>query len=199
MAHQVIALNCPNCGAAVDAGQKTCLFCKQPVVITTFNSVYSMPMSLVNKYAGTYKNALLSDPENKELNISIAMCYLKLKLYDKALGAFEKAVEDNFDNSETFFYAAVCLLKGQKAFNTPVDDIKKALDYIKAAILIEPRGVYYLFSAYIKYDFYERKYLNITPNYLDELREAKNNNLTSADAQMLFDTLGKPIPEQLNL
>ena len=199
MAHQILALNCPNCGAAVDAGQKTCLFCKQPVVITTFNSVYSMPIPLVNKYASTYKNALSNDPENKELNTSIAMCYLKLKLYDKALGAFEKAVEDNFDNSETIFYAALCLLKGQKAFNTPVNDIKKALDYINAAILIEPRGVYYLFSAYIKYDFYERKYLNITPTYIDELQEAKNNKLTSADAQMLFDTLGKPMPEQMKV
>lgn len=199
MAHQVIALKCPNCGDAVDSGQKNCKFCKQPIIISTFNSVYSMPMPLVNKYIGSYKQVLSDDPTNKELNNSIAMCYLKLRLYDKALGAFEKAVEDNFDNSESFFYAAVCLLKGQKAFNTPVDDIKKALDYIKAAILIEPRGVYYLFSAYIKYDFHERKYLNITPNYNDELREAKNNGLTSADTQMLFDTLDKPIPEQMKI
>ena len=103
MAHQVIALNCPNCGAAVDTGQKTCIFCKQPVIISTFNSVYSMPVPLVNKYAGTYKQVLSSDPDNKEINNSIAMCYLKLKLYDKALGSFEKALEDNFDNSETFF------------------------------------------------------------------------------------------------
>lgn len=199
MAHQVLSLKCPNCGDAVDTGQKTCKFCKQPIIISTFNSVYSMPMPLVNKYIGSYKQVLSDDPNNKELNNSIAMCYLKLRLFDKALWAFEKAVEDNFDNSESFFYAAICLLKGQKAFNTPVDDIKKALDYIRAAILIEPRGVYYLFSAYIKYDFYERKCLNITPNYIDELREAKNNNLTSADTLMLFDVLGKPIPEQINV
>lgn len=44
------------------------------------------------------------------------MCYLKLKLFDKALSAYEKAIEDNFDNSEIYFYAAICLLKGQKAF-----------------------------------------------------------------------------------
>ena len=199
MTLQVINLNCPNCSATVDSGQKTCLYCKQPVVITTFNSVYSMPVPLVNKYASMYKNALSNDPENKELNFSIAICYLKLKLYEKALVAFEKALEDNFDNSEIFFYAAVCLLKGQKAFNTPANDIKKALDYIKAAILIEPRGVYYLFSAYLKFDFYERKYLNITPTYLDELKDAKNNSLSFTDAQVLFEILGKPIPEQFNI
>jgi tetratricopeptide (TPR) repeat protein len=75
-----------------------------------------MPLGKVNKYAATYQSALSENPVNKDLNNSIAMCYLKLKLYDKALGFFEKAIEDNFDNSETFFYASICLLKGQKAF-----------------------------------------------------------------------------------
>lgn len=69
------------------------------------------------------------------------MCYLKLKLYDKALSAFEKAMEDNFDNSETFFYAAICLLKGRKAFLLNRTEIDKAEEYINAAIMIEPRAV----------------------------------------------------------
>lgn len=59
------------------------------------------------------------------------MCYLMLKLYDKALPAFEKAMEDNFDNSETFFYAAVCLLKGRKAFLLTRPEIDKIEEYNK--------------------------------------------------------------------
>jgi tetratricopeptide (TPR) repeat protein len=51
-------------------------------------------MPAVNKMAGAYKNALAESPNNQELNNSLAMCYLKLKLYDKALPAFEKALAE---------------------------------------------------------------------------------------------------------
>ena len=113
-----------------------------------------MTMPQVNKYAGEYKKALKDEPDDIELNSSIAMCYLKLKLYDKALVAFEKAMEDNFDNSETFFYAAVCLLKGKKPFTYSRKIIDQVLEYINAALMIEERGLYYYFIAYIKYDYF---------------------------------------------
>lgn len=60
------------------------------------------------------------------------MCYLKLKMYDKALGAFEKAIEDNFDDSEIYFYAAICLLNGKKAFLNQRPTIDKILEYLNA-------------------------------------------------------------------
>lgn len=116
MAHQAIDLRCPGCGAPVSIGETTCNYCYRPVIISTFNSVYGMSISDVKKYAGVYRNVLAQNPDNTELNNSIAMCYLKLKLYDKAQFAFAKAIEDNFDNSETYFYAAVSLLKGKKLF-----------------------------------------------------------------------------------
>ena len=195
MAHQVIALKCPNCGDAVDTGQKTCKFCKQPIIISTFNSVYSMPMPLVNKYTGTYKQALIDNPNNKELNNSIAMCYLKLKLYDKALEAFEKAMEDNFDNSETFFYAAICLLKGQKAFLAQRPTIDKIEEYINAANMTEPKGIYYYFWAYIKYDYFSRKFFNTKPTYQEAYAEAQQKGLSPFDVEQLYAILGVNKPE----
>ena len=89
MSHQVVELNCPGCGARVSTAQKECDWCHKPIVISTFNSVYTMPMPEVNKYAGVYRKALTENPDNTELNKSIAMCYLKLKMYAKALEAFE--------------------------------------------------------------------------------------------------------------
>ncbi len=71
---------------------------------------------MVNKYVNSFSAALKSTPDNDLLNISAAMCYLKLKLYDKAKFAFEKAIENDIDNSEAYFYAAVSLLKGKKHF-----------------------------------------------------------------------------------
>lgn len=199
MSQQVVELNCPGCGARVSTGQSECEWCHKPVVITTFNSVYSMPIPEVNKYAGAYRKALGDNPQNDFLNKSVAMCYIKLKLYDKALEAFEKAIEENFDDSETYFYAAVCLLKGKKAFLAQRCDIEKAIEYINAANMIEPRGLYYYFLAYIKYDFFERKYLNTTPNYVECLGLANSMGVSAYDIGMLFDILGVEIPAVLSL
>lgn len=165
MAHQVIDMKCPGCGAPTSTGETTCKYCHRPVIISTFNSVYSMPLPEVNKYAGAYRKALSENPDSTELNNSVAMCYLKLKLYDKAAEAFERAMEDNFDNSETFFYAAICRLKGKKAFLASRADIDKIEEYIQAALMIEPKGIYYYFWAYIKQDYFARK-ANKTISYI---------------------------------
>jgi tetratricopeptide (TPR) repeat protein len=197
MATKVIDIKCPGCGAAVDTGQKTCKYCKQPIVISTFNSVYEMPAPLINKYAAAYRQALGESPDNQELNNSIAMCYLKLKLYDKALAAFEKAMGDNFDNSETFFYAAICLLQGKKAFMTPRTVIDKIEEYINAALMIEPRGVYYYFWAYIKNDYYGRKFFNTSPSWQEVLEMAGGAGVSPHDIEQLYGILGVARPESL--
>jgi tetratricopeptide (TPR) repeat protein len=190
MAVTSIRLECPSCGAAVSQGQKECASCCNPLAISTFNSVASMPMPLVNKYAVAAREALQKEPNAQDLNNTVAFCYLKLKLYDKALVAFEKAMEDNFDNSETFFYAAVCLLKGKKAFVAPRDDINTIEEYINAALAIEPKGIYYYFGAYIKQDYYERKFLNTSPTSQELLATANEAGLSDFDVSQLRAILG---------
>lgn len=194
MAHSVVELNCPGCGARVSTSQKECDWCHKPIVISTFNSVYSMSLPEVNKYAGVYRKALSENPNNTDLNKSVAMCYLKLKMYDKALAAFEKAVEDNFDDSETYFYAAICCLNGKKAFLAQRSLIDRAIEYIDAANMIEPKGIHYYLLAYIKYDYFERKYLNTTPNYQECLMMAEQEGVSPHDASELFGILGVANP-----
>lgn len=194
MGYNVIDLTCPGCGAPVSINQKVCEYCDRPVIISTFNSVYSMSVTDINKYKKSYTQALANSPDNPQLNSSIAMCYLKLRLYDKALEAFEKAIEDDFDNSETYFYAAVSLLKGKKAFLAQRADINKATDYINAALMIEPKGIYYYFLAYIKYDFFERKFLNTAPDYRECFYKAHSTGVSEHDISMLFDILGVDKP-----
>jgi tetratricopeptide (TPR) repeat protein len=193
MAYQTVDIKCPGCGALVSTDQKTCEYCGRPIVISTFNSVSSMPLQEVNKYAKAYKNVLLQHPDHSELNNSAAMCYLKLKLYDQAQLAFEKAIEDNFDNSETYFYAAVTLLKGQKPFLRNRDEIQKILDYLNAAIMIEERGIYYYFMAYIKKDYFERKYLISRPKSNELLEIAKQKGYSEYDVKQLEDILNVAI------
>ncbi|MGM9522257.1 MAG: tetratricopeptide repeat protein [Oscillospiraceae bacterium] len=197
MAQQVVEIKCPSCGAPVSTGQTECIYCHNPVIISTFNSVYNMSPLDLNKYANSYRKALAENPDNQELNNSIAMCYLKLKLYDKALPAFEKAMEDNFDNSETFFYAAICLLGGKKAFVAMRPTIDKILEYINAALMIEPRGIYYYFLAYIKYDYFSRKYFKTSPTYQEALAMASQAGYSPYDVEQLFAIMGVDRPSCL--
>ena len=188
---------CRNCGAVADIGQTKCRYCKQPVLISTFNSVYAMPIQMVNQYTAEYRTALQHEPEAKDLNNSIAICYLKLKLYGKALRAFEKVLEGNFDNTEALFYAAVCLLDGKKAFLALRPEIDKIESYINAALSIESRGIYHYFLAYIKYDYFNRKYLNTTPTYQEALQAANKAGVSPNDIEQLYEILGVQRPEVL--
>ena len=148
----------------------------------------------INAYANTYRKIISAEGDTARIDNAIAMCYLKLKMYDKALQSFEKAIEDDFDNPETYYYAAVCTLGGKKAFLNSHDNIDKAETYINAALMIEPRGIFYYFLAYIRYDFYERKFLNASPDYRQCLAQAINAGVSDADKTILFETLGVPDP-----
>ena len=194
---EVIDLACPGCGAPVSTSDAVCKYCRRPVVITTFNSVYAMSLPEVNKYAGAYTRALADAPEDQKLNTSAAMCFLKLKMYSKASAAFAKAVEENFDNSEIFFYAAISLLAGKKAFLAMRPTINKIEEYINAALMIEPKGIYYFFWAYIRYDYHARKHLSVSPSWNELFSEAKKAGLSKTDVDQLFAILGVPCPDAL--
>ena len=195
---QIINLNCPGCGAPVSTEQEICMYCQRPIVIASFSDVQSMPPVELNKYANAYRKALSENPDNQEINTSIAFCYLRLKLYDKALSAFEKAMEDNFDNSETFFYAAICVLGGKKAFLVQRTEIDKIEEYVNAAMMIEPRGIYHYFIAYIKYDYFERKFFSTSPTYREALANANDAGVSPSDIEQLFGVLGVPRPDALS-
>jgi len=194
MAYKVIELYCPGCGARVTIDQKICSYCGKPIIVSTFNSVSSLSLPEINKYAGEYGRALGENPDDGQLNHSIALCYLKLKLYDKALQSFEKAIQNNFDNSETFFYAAVCLLEGKKPFLHQRTVIDRVLEYVNAALAIEPKGIYYYFLAYVKYDYFARKFFRISPSYQETLDLAKQCGLSEYDVNRLYDLLCVPRP-----
>ena len=197
MVTQVHDTTCRSCGFPADIGQTKCKKCKNPVLISTFNSVYAMPMSMVKQYAAEYRTALQNEPDARDLNNGLAMCYLKLKLYDKALNAFEKAIEDNFDNPETFYYAAICLLGGKKAFLAQRPEIDKIEEYINAALAIEPKGIYYYFWAYIKYDYFFRKSFITFPTYKELLNQSLTFGLSEYDISQLFSVLCLSRPECL--
>lgn len=197
MAHQIVELECPGCGKAITTSTQQCPQCFREIVISTFNSVSGMSPLEINKQANAYRKAMVNNPDNQTLNMSIAFCYLKLKLYDKAIPCFEKAIEDNFDNSETYFYAAIALLKGKKAFLAPRSVIDKIEEYLQAAIMIEPKGIYHYFWAYIRYDHHFRKSYRMSPNYQELFAQAKQIGLSQTDVLELYKILEVERPSVL--
>lgn len=196
MEAESLTLECPGCGRPVAVGQKECS-CGRPLVITTFRSVAEMSLPGLNKYSRFYQKALGQQPESPELNQSVAMCYLKLKLYAKAYDAFSKAIENDIDNSESYFYAAVSLLEGKKPFVTPRDRIDKIESLLGAATMIEPRGFYYVFWAYIKFDYFKRKFFMTSPDYRGMMEMADECGYSPLDKENLFALLGVDCPREL--
>jgi tetratricopeptide (TPR) repeat protein len=196
MVNEISNLSCPSCGASVEMSAKTCNFCRQPVIISTFNSVQDMSFGDLNKYANSYRKSLSENPSNPEINGSLGMCYLKLNLYNNAVKAFARAVENDVNNSEIYFYAAISLLDGKKAFLTQRSVIDQVEQYVNAATALEPRGIYFYFLAYIKYDYFFRKKFNTIPSYEDFLETAAEVGLSENDKMQLFDILKVSKPEE---
>lgn len=180
---EVISLKCPNCNSGVDTSMKECPACDKPIIIRQASQTAAMPMPLVNKYLGAYRSLGNQYPDNKDINTAIGICFLKLKMYDKALDAFEKAMPDNFDNAEPFYLAAVSLLQGKKAFLAPRASIDKIEEYLNAAAMIEMRPIFYYFMAYVKKDYFERKYLNTNPSWQELLQQAEEYGLQTCDVE----------------
>ena len=187
---EIISLSCPNCGAPVSTRQNNCEYCQSPVIITSFTNIADMPLPQISKYADSYKKTLAENPDSQDLNLSIGICYLRLKMYEKASASFEKAMEDNFDNPEPFFLAAVSLLRGKKPFVTLRPVIDKIEEYLNAAVMIEPRAVFYYFMSYIKQDYYNRKFFKTSPTSEELYATAIQYGLTETDIQSFHSMIG---------
>ena len=191
-------MKCPNCGASITTSTKKCEFCFSDIMVKSFSALSSMPLPQVNKYMATYRAAAVEHPDNNDVNASIGMCFLKLKKYDQALAAFEKAQADNFEDDTPFFYAAVARLKGRKPFLCSRPEIDAMETDINAALSIEPQAVHYYFLSYIGRDYFKRKFLRHEPAWEDMMNEAINNGLSPADVEEFHAMVGTPVDISLD-
>lgn len=197
---QVVSFECPGCGAPLSTDMKECPYCHGPVLITSFHHLYDVKREELKKYSEGYKKASRKEPDSTELKMSAALCFLRLKLYDIALEYFEQLMKEDYDNSENYFYAAICLLQGKRAcVITQLPLIRKAQNYLSAAIDLDERGVYHLFLAYLKLDYYAKKHLKVSPSWDEELAMARASYLTAEDARILFNLLNVEIPDKLRV
>ena len=195
MANTVVEMKCPGCGARVNVGQRDCEYCHKPIVISTLNTLDQIGVPELSKYVASYNQTLNVDPSNASISTALALCFLKLGRYDQAIEALNKAQTMDLENSELYFYEAIAVLKGKKAFLVPREIINKAIECLESAIMLEPKGIYYYFLAYLKYDYYYRKHLKTLPDYKAVLAEAQMVGVSDYDITQLFEMLRVPKPD----
>jgi tetratricopeptide (TPR) repeat protein len=195
------AIKCGACGKVIESSQlvdgEICPVCDEPARIKHYQTIAAMPLPQVNKYVAAFQAQVAETPNDTSVNFSLAICFLKLKLHEKALPFFEKAMEDNFADPGPYYYAAVCLLKGKKAFLAMRPEIDAIERYLEAAISIEPQGIFYYFQAYIKYDYYSRKFFKTSPTWEESLSAANEKGVTESDINELYELLCVERPNSL--
>lgn len=190
-------MKCPNCGASITTQTKQCEYCQSDILVKSFKNLAAMPTPQVNKYMASYRSAAAEHPDNKDLNTSVGLCFLRLKKYDQAIEYLVKAQAENFDDATPFFYAAVARLQGKKPFMHNRQEIDKMMEDIQAAMDIEPSAEQYYFMSYIKRDYFKRKFLNTTPTWEEYMQEAVDNGLTAADVEEFHAMTGTPVDIEL--
>ena len=195
MSYNIVNLECPGCATPLSPDMKNCPSCGRKLYISSMEAVKNESLPGINKALSGYSKALAGSPDDPNLNTSAAFCYLKLKLYDKAIACFEKAMENCFDNSEIYYGCAIALLKGKSPFDAGMASVKKAEEYLNAAYATEVKGIYRYLLAYLKHDFYERKYLRSQPTSKVCIEEALGLGVTAAEIDELHTYLGTANPK----
>lgn len=183
-----ISLNCPNCDRPITLDTELCPGCHQPVTLSSISLRGLSPLQL-NHRTGAYLQALAANPGNQKINCSLGMCYFGLHLYDKAIACFEKAIADNASSADTYYIAAICLLRGKSPYMAKREDINKCIDYLNAANMLEPKAIYFYLLGYIKENYFERKYLNVMPNAQHEYASAREMGIYDDDIEQLNELL----------
>lgn len=189
MGARAVDVRCPGCGSAWNTHQRFCQYCGRQVLISSMSDLISLDARDLKKHAHTYQEALDEGADDPSLHAALGMCLLKLGLRDRALSHFEDAVLDDIENSEPYFYAAVALLSGKKPFLVPLARIRRAEEYLSAALRLEERGVYAYLYGYIRFDYYERKSLNVEPPSQHYIQLAVSRGVTDLDIRTLFELL----------
>lgn len=133
-----------------------------------------------------YRDEVATD-DDPDVRLALGICLLKLGLFDLATEHITAAIADDVDNAEAFLYAAIAALGGKRPFQVPIANVKRALEYLDAARMLEDRGIFDYLSGLIRQDFFERKYLRISPTSAEEMSAARLHNVTQADIQFVHN------------
>ena len=182
-------LSCPKCGAPVKLDSNKCDYCGIEYFVSSLSYIGEFDKDGVNKYINYYGEVLKSNPDDCEANLAIGICYLNLGINELALKHITKAVEISPAMSAGYYYRALALIKGGAVNSLAMDEIKEIEKHISAAIkLDQTKPYYYYLWAIIKYKYYYKNALRITPPTIEELIEKGNSKPKEAkETKVMFN------------
>lgn len=201
MSYRISVLECPNCAATdIKPEQGFCHWCGSALIISDFNSIYTMNQNTYQEYADKLKsseNHYQENGMNGDYESTLGMVYLRLGNTEFAVNAFRKAVAAGIQNPETYFYLGIAVLNGKRPFLNNRNTVKDAIRHIETALQMEKKGIYYFMAAFIEYDFYVMKHLR-PPNPIEiYMDNAKRYGVTKNDIEMVFDMSHCRVPDEL--
>jgi hypothetical protein len=124
--------------------------------------------------------------------------HLRLGLHAKALEHFRLAMNAGAQSPDLYYLSAVATLDGRKAFLASLARIREAEDLIHAAVMLEDRGVFHYFLAYLGFDYYGRRSLNAPTPWPASLARAWSLGVTQEEIDSLFELLSvnDPLPRR---
>ena len=115
----------------------------------------------------------------------------------KYMNAYKSIVADNPAHIGLNGALAVCHLRGKKPFQCQRSDIDAAIKYVNAANSLQPNAMNHLLLSYIKQDYFERKYLQVSPSWRDELEAAESYGANEDTVKELCAALNVQMPGEI--
>lgn len=182
-----------------------CPYCHQIVVPQTIKeakkatdggNVAKLTLAILNM-----KKNIASNPKDVNSSLALGLFFLMKGGYQDALVQFEKVIEEDPTNYRGYFYSCIAMLGGKKPCLNPKQTILTIEERLQISEGLsegqnECAECYYL-HAFVKYDFYERKYLRTSPSSKELLQTAMGCGLTTESKDTLFEILKLSRPMSL--
>ena len=147
---------CPQCGAPASPSMKCCEYCKAEFFVTSLAYLSSFEETAVKKYLQAYKKMSVSNPDDVEGHMGLALCYLQMGTYPLALKGFQKIVDDFPDVALAYYYESLAIIAGRRIKIMPMNDVKKIENLLDTAIQVDDScGIAKILLGALVYDYYE--------------------------------------------
>lgn len=147
---------CPQCGAPASPSMKCCEYCKAEFFVTSLAYLSNFEESAVKKYLQAYKKMIVSNPDDVEGYMGLALCYLQMGTYPLALKGFQKIVDDFPDVALAYYYESLAIIAGRRLKIMPMNDVKKIENLLNTAIQVDDScGIAKILLGVLVYDYYE--------------------------------------------
>lgn len=177
---------------------KKCKSCKAYIIVQntfeaeTLSSVEKMKQQM-NLLAALNRGSLDQDSKDM-LNNSLGLIALESKSYLIAQKHFQKAVDENPDNAEAYYYHSLSLLNGQRPFLNSRNLIDQLIQNMDFALSLGMKGKYAYLKALLIHDFYILKSFRYPESVSSVLEIANALGVTDEEKREIFKILNMNKP-----